>query len=79
MTLPGVNYAKKPYQDDNSSMPNIGATIVNLDSGTTDVRGTVLATNASTRTVSVDAVIKDPVTGRSSLVAMIAWQLWSLP
>jgi hypothetical protein len=64
----GINYQNPPYADPSSRpMPGIGSSIVNLDTLTADVRGTVTASNGnvSPRTVTVDAVIKDPVAGRS--------------
>jgi hypothetical protein len=47
-----------------------------LDSGVIDVRGTVLASNATARTIQLDAVVKDPIAGRSCLVATVQWQLY---
>jgi hypothetical protein len=83
MTLPGTNYAKKPYIDDGSPLPSIGQRVRNFgyNSLCSHAEGDVIDIDEAGRRVKIEGFIWHPgdrcrgiSSRREEFVGWVPWQ-----
>lgn len=75
MSLPGANFARKPYIDDGSPLPEIGQRVRLLTGDKAHFEGTVIAVDVPNRAVHVDGFTYRPYPpAREELKVWIPWR-----